>query len=90
MDRVIVLGHVQVMISPQAAVTVAAAIAVLLGAVWLLRGGRAVLRTCAAIGAANLVLGLASGNVLRIGGGLVVIAVAAWALWPWQIGRGRR
>ena len=90
MDRLTVLGHVQVPSSPQAFVIVVAAMTVLLGSVWLLRGGRAVLRTCVAVGAANLALGVAGGNVLRIGAGLVIIAVAVWALWPWHNGRRRR
>ncbi len=89
MTRVLVLGRVQVLISPHACVAVLAVLAVLLGSVWLLRGGRAVLRTCLAVGAAELALGLAGGNLIQTGGGLIIAAVAAWALWPWQAGRWR-
>jgi hypothetical protein len=84
------MGHVHMLISPHATVTAAAAVAVLLAAVWLVRGGRAVLRTCAAVGAANLVLGLASGSLAQIGAGLVILTVTGWALWPWRGGRGWR
>lgn len=85
MGRAIVLGHVQVLVS----LPVMAGLAVLLGAVWLLRGGRAVLGTCLAVGVTELVLGLAAGNVVQASAGVVIIALAGWSLWPWHTGRGR-
>ena len=86
MGRAIALGHVQVLVS----LPVMAGLAVPLGTVWLLRGSQAVLRTCLATGVTELVLILATGNVVQASTGVVIIALAAWSLWPWQTGRGRR
>lgn len=62
----------------------AAALAVLLGLTWWLRGGRAVLLACTAVGVSAALLGAAAGNIVTIAGGAVIIAVAlpSW-LWLW-------
>ena len=61
---------------------VAAGLVVLLGLVWLLRGGRAAVKACAAIGVADLVAGLAVRSTWLICAALVIFGVVARA-WRW-------
>jgi hypothetical protein len=72
---------VHILVNGPAAVAVAAGLAVLLGLTWLLRGGRAVPRMCAVIGAGVIAIGLGTGNILAIAGGVITLGVAFWCMW---------
>ena len=60
----------------------AAGLTVLLGLIWLLRGGRAAIKACAAIGIVDLVAGLAVRSTWFICASLVIFGFVAWA-WRW-------
>lgn len=58
---------------------VAAGLFTLLGLTWLLRGGRAVIRMCCAVGITVAGFGLLTGRLFAIVAGAVIIAVVCWA-----------
>lgn len=60
----------------------AGGLTVLLGLIWMLRGGRAAIKACAAIGIVDLVAGLAVRSTWFICGSLVIFGFVAWA-WRW-------
>jgi hypothetical protein len=61
---------------------VGAALVLLTGLTWLLRGGRAALKMCAAIGAVELVAGLAVRSTWLICASVVTFGCVAWS---WRI-----
>lgn len=73
-------GHV-LLVNVHALVAMLAGLVVLVGLVWLLRGGRAAIRACVAVSALVLVLGLADGSVAQIVVGLALVAFNTWTLW---------
>lgn len=58
-----------------------AAIVVLAGLTWLLRGGKSAVRACLACGAAELAWGLAAGQPLTVAGGTLIVILTAGVLF---------
>lgn len=59
---------------------------VLLGLTWLLRGGRAAVRMCGAVGVAAIADGLATGRIIAIACGVIILAVVCWCFWSLRRG----
>jgi len=72
-----------------ACAVVACGLTVLLGLTWLLRGDRAAVRACGAVGVAAIAAGLAAGNIIAIAGGVVILAVVYWCFGSLR-GSGQR
>jgi len=56
----------------------ATGLVVLLGLIWLLRGGRAAVKACAVIGIVEMVTGLAVRSTWLICASLVTLGLVAW------------
>lgn len=78
-----------VLVNWQGAAVLAAGLTVLIGLPWLLKGGRAAVRTRLAVAVADMLVGLAAGSVVMVAVGAVLLAVDFWCLASLRDG-GRR
>jgi hypothetical protein len=79
-----------ILVNWPAAAMLSAGLAVLLGLTWLLRGGRAVVRLCGAVGITVTAIGLLTRNVITVTGGVIILAVVCWCFWYLREPRRRK
>jgi hypothetical protein len=69
---------VSILVNWPAGAAVVSGLLVLLGGTWLLRGARAVVRMCGAVGIAGTLGGVATGKILLIAAGVIILATVCW------------
>jgi hypothetical protein len=69
---------VSILVNWPVAAAIACVLFVLLGLTWLLRGDRAVVRMCGTVGVAVITCGVATGHIIVIAGGVIILAVVCW------------